>query len=72
LTYAHCFDAQSPTDISGIVHDFLEITRLVPVFQLTYRPDFTELQTVVDHVLAAPDLAPEPVDRLFATADASC
>jgi hypothetical protein len=71
LTYAHCFDAQSPSDISGIVHDFLEITRLVPVFQLTYRPDFTKLQTVVDQVLAAPGMVPEPVDQGFATADAS-
>lgn len=58
LAHAHCFDESDRDAVSHMVQSYLSIAETVPVFRLTYRPDFDLLSqlvaTIAELVTASP------------------
>jgi hypothetical protein len=52
LSHAHCFDPADPKHTRRLAEDYLEFTSRVPVFALTYPPDFRQLPQLT-HTVAA-------------------
>jgi hypothetical protein len=52
LSHAHCFDPADPEHTRRLAKDYLELTSRVPVFELTYPPDFRQLPQLT-HTVAA-------------------
>ena len=65
MTHAHCFDVADPAESQRIVEDYLEIVERVPVFSLTYRPGFEQLDELLETVVGmrGVPLADAPVLR---------
>ena len=53
LSHAHCFDPADPEHTRRLAKDYLELTSRVPVFALTYPPDFRQLPQLIQTVAAA-------------------
>jgi hypothetical protein len=53
LSHAHCFDPADPEHTRRLAADYLELTSRVPVFALTYPPDFRQLPQLTRTVAAA-------------------
>ena len=47
LMHAHCFDDGDRTSMGPMVQTYLAMAASVPVYQLTYRPDFDALPSLV-------------------------
>lgn len=47
LPHAHCFDLNDPAAVGRFVSDYWTLLERVPVYAVTYRPDFSMLSAVV-------------------------
>jgi hypothetical protein len=50
LTHAHCFDDSDRSSVGPMVETYLAMAAAVPVYQLTYQPDFQALPRLVSLV----------------------
>jgi hypothetical protein len=57
LTHAHCFDEADRTAVARMAQAYLTVADRVPVFALSYRPDFASMSTLVTSVRRAPALS---------------
>lgn len=53
LTHAHCFDQRDAEHMRGLVEAYMTVAQQVPVFTLTYRPNFAAIDGLVDAVIDA-------------------
>jgi hypothetical protein len=51
LTHAHCFDETDRLSVSHMVNTYLSIAATVPVFCLTYRPDFSAIEQLAETIV---------------------
>lgn len=59
LPHAHCFDVHDPAECGRFVNHYMMLAARIPVFTLTFRPDFDRLPQIVLAVAALPDFAAE-------------
>jgi len=52
LPHAHAFDTEDRTETERLVRQFLALAEAVPVYRLTYRPDFSTLPLLTARVAA--------------------
>jgi hypothetical protein len=52
VSHAHCFDPDEPAAARQFATDYLSVAERVPVFSLSYHPDFIHLADVVEAVSA--------------------
>jgi len=50
LTHAHSFDPEGPEEAARLAADYLDIVERTPVFRVTYVPDFSRLQVLLEAV----------------------
>jgi hypothetical protein len=53
LTHAHCFDEANRRAMSQLVQTYLAMADVVPVFRLTFRPDFEAMPALLSTVVEA-------------------
>jgi hypothetical protein len=53
LTHAHCFDLEDRPAVARLVSDYLDITRIVPVFECHYRSGWEHFPDLLDTILTA-------------------
>jgi hypothetical protein len=53
LAHAHCFNPDDPVQARRLVEDYFALAADVPVARLSYRPDFGELDQLVETVARA-------------------
>jgi hypothetical protein len=53
LTHAHCFDLADQPAVEKLVADYLDVTRLVPVFACRYQPGWTHFPDALDQIVTA-------------------
>jgi hypothetical protein len=53
LAHAHCFDAESRDEVARLTSSYLTLVEHVPVFDVSYRPNFPSLDRLVDAVVSA-------------------
>jgi hypothetical protein len=52
LPHAHCFDDSDRAGVAAMVEAYLTMAGLVPVYRLTYSPDFSRIGQVQDLVMS--------------------
>lgn len=58
LTHAHCFDPRDRPAVERMVHHYLALAAIVPLFTLRYPRDLSRIDALCDAVLAAAQAAP--------------
>lgn len=66
LTHAHCFDAGDRSEARRLADDYLTMAQQVPVFSLTYQPNFGRLSEVLQAIVRTTETLdaaglPEPI-----------